>query len=95
MDIGDPSADGIAAGTIVIAYRGTDAILEADGIGGDAPNGYGLALGSPLGTQAGLAADFYQAVKASVGGADIMVSGHSLGGNPDFRAVSPGNGGNP
>jgi hypothetical protein len=49
----------LADGNTVISYRGTDAL------GGDAANGFGLAVGVPYGPQATMAIDFYKAVAGS------------------------------
>jgi hypothetical protein len=53
--------DGLASGTRVIAYRGTNAD-NASNFVSDAWNGYGTAPGSPSNGQAYLAAEFYRTV---------------------------------
>jgi hypothetical protein len=54
-DIGDPANGGIAKGTTIISYRGTDSggNLNADATlgGSDIVNGYGVGAGVPGGAQ--------------------------------------------
>ena len=64
-------------GKTIISYRGTDNYGALPSTA-DVWNGYGIALGSPLGEQARLAAAFRAAVAAS--GATPILTGHSLGG---------------
>ncbi len=69
----------------IISYRGTDRNISlpwSGDPGSDFLNGYGLALGSPYGLQAGLAVEFYKAVAegADPFAANISTTGHSLGG---------------
>ena len=64
-------------GKTIISYRGTDNYGALPNTA-DVWNGYGIALGSPLGEQARLAAAFRAAVAAS--GATPILTGHSLGG---------------
>lgn len=72
-------------GQTVISYRGTDFFGESpvSPFDGDVWNGWGVGAGSPYGTQARLALEFYQTV---AGGstvdprtANIALTGHSLG----------------
>jgi hypothetical protein len=63
--------DGIAEGTTVISYRGTDELK-------DTWNGWTTIGGLP--GQSDLAAKFYQAVKADNPDKNIVLTGHSLGG---------------
>lgn len=59
---------------IVIAYTGTDAFWQ------DAPDGYGTGTGATTSPQAELALAFYQAVKDANPNAQVVLTGHSLGG---------------
>lgn len=59
-------------GTIVIAFRGTDAAL-------DQTTGWGVGTGE-VSEQAMLAAEFVRSVQASNPGTEIILTGHSLGG---------------
>ena len=68
--------EGIAPGTIVISYRGTDDLR-------DAWNDFQLATGGALNSvpeQTLLAGEFYRAVRAQNPDANIVLTGHSLGG---------------
>jgi hypothetical protein len=77
---------GIADGTTVIAFRGTDGFSGSVANGGsDAWNGFGVAFGFATGLQAELAVRFYQSVakndyNPSTRSSNIAVTGHSLGG---------------
>jgi Protein of unknown function (DUF2974) len=79
---------GIADGTTVIAFRGTDVAVTAPWNAteaSDAWNGFGLAVGNYRSPQAQLAVDFYRAVAGAIPGTDLLtanieVTGHSLGG---------------
>lgn len=59
-------------GTIVIAFRGTDAEL-------DQTTGWPIGIGG-VPEQAMLAAEFVRSVQASNPGTEIILTGHSLGG---------------
>ena len=75
-------------GQTVISYRGTDNLSlfpdTESGAGGDIWTGWGVGLGSYLGQQARLAAEFYQAVtnteNSSPLEATALLVGHSMGG---------------
>jgi hypothetical protein len=73
------ASSGFNSGERVIAYRGTDDLGFTGWnpiswlIDGDVWNGWGIGTGSPGGTQARLAVDFYQAV---VGAANNNVNHH-------------------
>jgi Protein of unknown function (DUF2974) len=77
---------GMADGTTVIAFRGTDGFSGSVANGGsDAWNGFGVAFGFATGLQAELAVRFYQSVakndyNPSTRSSNIAVTGHSLGG---------------
>jgi hypothetical protein len=79
---------GMADGTTVIAFRGTDVAVTAPWNAteaSDAWNGFGLAVGNYRSPQAQLAVDFYRAVAGAIPGTDLLtanieVTGHSLGG---------------
>ena len=78
--------EGLAAGTTVISYRGTDQLASwpwSDS-GSDAWNGYGIALGNASTTQARLATEFYQTVTGTENSdprtGEAILTGHSLGG---------------
>jgi hypothetical protein len=77
---------GIADGTTVIAFRGTDGFSGSVANGGsDAWNGFGVAFGFATGLQAELAVRFHQSVAKndydpSTRSSNIAVTGHSLGG---------------
>ena len=74
---GGPDVPPELQGKTIISYRGTDNYGAQPNIA-DVWNGYGIALGSPLGKQACLAAAFRAAVATS--GATPILTGHSLGG---------------
>ena len=74
-------------GQTVISYRGTDNLsLFPDPLsgGGDIWTGWGVGLGSYLGQQALLAAEFYQAVTNTENSSPLegtaLLVGHSMGG---------------
>ena len=69
-------------GKTIISYRGTDNYGALPNTA-DVWNGYGIALDSPLGEQARLAAAFRAAVAAS--GAAPILTGPSLGGTPTWH----------
>jgi len=69
--------DTLSAGTIVISYRGTDNYAELDG--NDVLNGWITGAGATSG-QIEFAGQFYNAVKAANPTANIVFTGHSLGG---------------
>ena len=62
-----------ASGNIVISYRGTDAPFSGDITAWTGGAGFQT-------RQAELAAEFYYQVKAAYPGANIFLTGHSLGG---------------
>jgi len=63
---------------IILSYRGTDALLPNESLGGDLWNGYGVGIGNPLGNQGEAAIKAYQTLKSS--GLNVSLTGHSLGG---------------
>lgn len=65
---------------VTIAYRGTDQFTTGKGIGGDIPNGYSPGGGRADAAQARMAFEFFDAVAAQVGAANMTVTGHSMGG---------------
>jgi hypothetical protein len=81
---------GIADGTTVVAFRGSDNIpglwdiftnyVTGTPSNSDANSGFGIAVGSPYGPQAALAIRFYQAALGDTLPSDALVTGHSLGG---------------
>lgn len=96
-DSGDPGVDaGFYAiaydwnGETVISYRGTDNPNPFVS-GGDFWNGWVIGGGYAPASQAGLAISFYQSVTGqSVYGpsaGDVVLTGHSLGGGVEIRAV--------
>src|SRR5690349_9786681 len=68
----------LAGGQVIISIRGTDNKLL------DIATGYGVGLGSPLGSQAQMAVEFYKSIAAASGAdpltANIELTGHSMGG---------------
>jgi hypothetical protein len=80
---------GIADGSTVIAYRGSDNIGEPSEIferfitgnpgDDDVNSGYGVALGSPVGPQALLALRFFQSVATPQNQLNVITTGHSMG----------------
>jgi hypothetical protein len=75
------------AGQKIISYRGTDdnfSNIWSDDVGSDPWNGYGTAFGNPQTTQAGMAAEFFQAVTGTSTtnptAGNAILTGHSLGG---------------
>lgn len=72
----------------VVMYRGSDTFLTPDETNGgpDTYNGWGVGMGSPYGPQARMAMQFYNAATGrdptimENGFANVIVSGHSLGG---------------
>jgi hypothetical protein len=80
---------GIADGSTVIAYRGSDNIGEPSEIferfitgnpgDDDVNSGYGVALGSPVGPQALLALRFFQSVATPQNQSNVITTGHSMG----------------
>jgi hypothetical protein len=69
--------DTLSAGTIVISYRGTDNYSQLNG--NDVLNGWITGAGATSG-QIEFAGEFYNAVKAANPTANIVFTGHSLGG---------------
>ncbi|MBK8174860.1 MAG: type I secretion C-terminal target domain-containing protein [Rhodospirillales bacterium] len=75
-------------GETVISYRGTDEEIAWGNANIDLWNGYGVGFGSPEGTQAALAFQFYNSVASALNGGatvdprtvNISTTGHSLGG---------------
>jgi alpha-beta hydrolase superfamily lysophospholipase len=83
--------EGIAPGTTVISYRGTDKLWEladlnpwSDAPGGDIWNSYAQGAGLSLTSAAHLAADFFQAVtdtsETDPTTGSAILTGHSMGG---------------
>lgn len=74
----DTAVGDMPAGTIIISYRGTDNFQELGG-DSDITNGWVTGLGI-VGNQAHLAAKFYAEIREANPGANIILTGHSLGG---------------
>ncbi|MDD8024776.1 MAG: hypothetical protein PHX82_16925 [Paracoccaceae bacterium] len=85
--------EGIAPGTTVISYRGTDKLWEpsdlnpwSDAPGGDIWNSYAQGAGISLTSAAHLAADVFQAVtdtsETDLTTGSATLTGHSMGGEP-------------
>ena len=69
----------LAQDTIVISFRGTDNPIPFVE-GSDANNGWFVGAGNYRASQAELAFQFYHSVKAANPDANIVLTGHSLGG---------------
>ena len=71
----------LQSGERAISFRGTDVdIFSVSGLTTDVWNGYGVATGRPHGKQAKMALEYYQTDAQGVAGANISLTGHSLGG---------------